>query len=344
VRAGGVPQRPQGNGAARARGPVPDYDNGQSFQPGPGYPTAPPTQEYNNGQGLQPAPAYPTAPPTQEYNTGQSFGAPQDYNNGQQFQPAPGYPTAPPVQDYSTGQGFGPASGVQPVPGYPQAQGFTRSPVAPPRFQPDGGRGPRPGSPQGGGPQGGRGNRRLYAVPSTSGPEHMDSGGGQMVQYAGGQALALAEPAWEDDPQDDLASMPAAVIAPPRPRTRPNAPAGRPARTAPARSPRPASLARPTGPRTAPATKQGGARGRQARAMRIATAATVSLFSISVIAAGANIAHFGFKFFTFRETGAGETGPNGGSDQDFLAQKAAAAKAAAQGHTPGKHSATTTSG
>jgi hypothetical protein len=81
--------------------------------------------------------------------------------------------------------------------------------------------------------------------------------------------------------------------------------------------------------------------------MRIATAATVSLFSIAVIAAGANIEHFGFKFFTFRESGAGETG---GSDFDtnFLAQqaaaKAAAAKAAAQGHTPGKHSAKTTSG
>ncbi len=77
--------------------------------------------------------------------------------------------------------------------------------------------------------------------------------------------------------------------------------------------------------------------------MRIATAGTVAVFSIAIIAAGANIAHFGFKFFTFRESGAGETGgdelrPN------FLAQQAAAAKAAAQGHTPGKHSAKTTSG
>jgi hypothetical protein len=71
----------------------------------------------------------------------------------------------------------------------------------------------------------------------------------------------------------------------------------------------------------------------------------VSVFSIAIIAAGANIAHFGFKFFTFRETGAGETGgPE--TDQDFLAQQAAAAKAAVQGqgHTPGKHSAKTTSG
>ena len=84
-------------------------------------------------------------------------------------------------------------------------------------------------------------------------------------------------------------------------------------------------------------------RGRQARAMRIATAATVSVFSIAVIAAVANIAHFGFKFFTFREAGAGETG-GAANDQSFLAQQAAAAKAATQAHTPGKHSAKSTSG
>lgn len=77
--------------------------------------------------------------------------------------------------------------------------------------------------------------------------------------------------------------------------------------------------------------------------MRIATATTAALFSIAVVAAGANIAHFGFKFFTFREAGAGETGGSE-TDQNFLAQQAAAAKAAAQGHTPGKHSATSTSG
>jgi hypothetical protein len=55
------------------------------------------------------------------------------------------------------------------------------------------------------------------------------------------------------------------------------------------------------------------------------------------------IGTFGFKFFTFRETGAGETGSGGGTDQQFLAKKAAAAKAAAA-PTPGKHSAKSTSG
>ena len=76
--------------------------------------------------------------------------------------------------------------------------------------------------------------------------------------------------------------------------------------------------------------------------MRVATTTTVSLVSIAMIAAGANIAHFGFKFFTFRETGVGETG--GCSTRPFLAQQAAAANGATQGHTPGKHSAKTTSG
>jgi hypothetical protein len=78
--------------------------------------------------------------------------------------------------------------------------------------------------------------------------------------------------------------------------------------------------------------------------MRIATVATATLFAITVLAAGSEIAHFGLKFFTFRQNGAGETGPNGGTDQSFLAQQSAAAKATVQGHTPGKHSAKTTSG
>ena len=65
----------------------------------------------------------------------------------------------------------------------------------------------------------------------------------------------------------------------------------------------------------------------------------MALFSITVAAAAAEIGHFGLKFFTFREAGAGETG-GAETDQNFLAQQAAAARAAAQGHTPGKHSAT----
>jgi len=77
--------------------------------------------------------------------------------------------------------------------------------------------------------------------------------------------------------------------------------------------------------------------------MRIATVATATLFAITLLAAGSEIAHFGLKFFTFRESGAGETGGSN-FDTNFLAQQAAAAKAAAQGHTPGKHSAKTTSG
>ena len=276
--------------------------------------------------------------PAQNYNTGQGFGPPQNYNTGQQFRPGPAYP---PAQDYNTGQGFAAPEDYntgqqfQPGPGYPPTQGFDRGQGRPraPRSQPD------PAHPQAAG-----GNRRLYAVPDTAhGPEGMGPGGGQMVQYGGGQAVALADPDdWARDPQPAwdtqgaLATMPAPASAPPRPRTRPGAPSPRP-RTPQAR---PVGQAGPARPRT---TRAQDTAGRQRKAMRIAAGATVATFSIAVVAAAANIAHFGPKFFVFREAGAGETG-GAETDQNFLAQQAAAAKAAAQGHTPGKHSAKNTSG
>jgi hypothetical protein len=137
-----------------------------------------------------------------------------------------------------------------------------------------------------------------------------------------------------------LATMPAPAFAPPRPRTRPNAPAARPARprTAPTRPARPGGLA---GPKTAPAKKTA-TRGRQLHAMRIATAATATLFAFAVVMAAVEIGTFGFKFFVFR-TAVGESAPTVPTDQQFLAQEAAAAKAAAHKvHTPGRHSAKST--
>jgi hypothetical protein len=142
-----------------------------------------------------------------------------------------------------------------------------------------------------------------------------------------------------------LATMSARSFAPPRPRTRPGAPSPRPRNRPGASSPRPRTpQARPAGqagparPRT---TRAQDTAGRQRKAMRIAAGATAATFSIAVVAAGANIAHFGLKFFVFRESGAGETGGND-LDTNFLAQQAAAAKAAAHAHTPGKHSAKST--
>jgi hypothetical protein len=73
--------------------------------------------------------------------------------------------------------------------------------------------------------------------------------------------------------------------------------------------------------------------------MRIATAATATLFAFAVVMAGLEIGTFGFKFFTFRSAGTGETGGSE-TDQQFLAQQAAAAAA----HTPGRHSAKSASG
>jgi hypothetical protein len=155
---------------------------------------------------------------------------------------------------------------------------------------------------------------------------------------------------------------PAPAIAPPRPRTRPGAPAARTAApprpgTRPGAPPaRPGSRpgappARPAGPGATPAGKPQG-RPRQFQAMRVATAATAALFLFAVVSAGVEIATFGFKFFVFR-TAVGESGPGVPTDQQFLAQEAATAHEAAdkagaakpaahKPHTPGRHSAKTT--
>jgi hypothetical protein len=228
-------------------------------------------------------------------------GAPTGPNTRQQFQPSPRYP---PAQDYNTGQGHAAAPRSQPGPGYPQAGGY-----AP-------GQGlQRPG------PQDGRSNQQLHAVRYSfiSGTEGMGPGGGQMVQYGGGQAVALADPAWQGDPREALATMPAPASAPPRPRI---------------------ALTRP---RIIP-TQKPHTRPRQYKAMRVAVAATATLFAFAAATGATEIALHGFKFFVFRASGVGETSGTS-TDQSFLAQQAAAAKAASQkAHTLGRHSAKSTSG
>jgi hypothetical protein len=135
----------------------------------------------------------------------------------------------------------------------------------------------------------------------------------------------------------DLATMSAPTIAPPRPRPAPPRP-----RTTPGTpSARPSSLAGQARP-TPGSVRKPQTQGRQFNAMRIATAATATLLAFAVTSAGVEIGTFGFKFFTFRSSGTGETGPNPGTDQQFLARQAAAKATVA--HRPGKHSAKTTSG
>jgi hypothetical protein len=58
--------------------------------------------------------------------------------------------------------------------------------------------------------------------------------------------------------------------------------------------------------------------------MRIATAATASLFSLAVISGIAEIGSHGFPFFVFRPA-VGESAPTVPTDQQFLAKEAAAA-------------------
>jgi hypothetical protein len=128
------------------------------------------------------------------------------------------------------------------------------------------------------------------------------------------------------------ATMPAPAAVPPRPvPPRP--------RTAPPPRPSSALASKPQ------------ARSRQYNAMRIVTATTATLLSFAVLTGATELGLHGFKFFVFRQTGTGETGqPDHETDQQFLAQQAAAAKGALpkpatqKTHRPGRHSANTTSG
>lgn len=194
--------------------------------------------------------------------------------------------------------------------------------------------------------------------------ENLASPGGEPAAPAATTALMTAPPA-------GLATRPTPPVT--RPVTRPSRPVSRPIRPA-SRHARPvtkpgksttrpttatqgrqaraarnmvALLARPVvlaGLRTIPARKPQ-TRGRQYQAMRVATAATAALFSFAVITCATEVGLHGFKFFTFRSGGTGETAPTVGTDQQFLAQQAAAQKAPGRtGHTPGRHSARSTSG
>jgi len=130
------------------------------------------------------------------------------------------------------------------------------------------------------------------------------------------------------------------------PVTEPQArPATRPAtqpRTKPETRPKSRPVGQPgTGPAAKPGTKPaampgtrstGRAKGkpRQLRAIRVAAVATAALFLFAVITGATEIGLHGFTFFVFRQAGTGETGPGAPTDQQFLVQEAAAAKAAAQ--------------
>jgi hypothetical protein len=157
---------------------------------------------------------------------------------------------------------------------------------------------------------------------------------GQMSAYIRQNLASPGGLATMPTPAIAPAQMPA--IAPPRPRTTPE--------------PRTRPSAPSARPRTTPASKPQ-ARPRQYNAMRIATAATATLFSFAALTGATELGLHGFKFFVFRESGVGETSGNS-TDQSFLAQQAAAAKAAAAKgaaakaaatHRPGKHSAKSTS-
>jgi len=125
-----------------------------------------------------------------------------------------------------------------------------------------------------------------------------------------------------------------------KPETRPTAkPAGQPGArpaTKPGTKPAPKPGARPAG--------RAKGKPRQLRAIRVAAAATAALFLFAVGSGAMELVEHGFSFFVFRETGTGETGPSAPTDQQFLAQEAAAKAAAQRAHTPGHQPAKSTSG
>lgn len=68
--------------------------------------------------------------------------------------------------------------------------------------------------------------------------------------------------------------------------------------------------------------------GRQVKAWRLALALTLALLLVAAGIGSMELADRGYRFFTFREAGAGETGGTF-TDQQFLARQAAQEKALA---------------
>ena len=136
-------------------------------------------------------------------------------------------------------------------------------------------------------------------------------------------------------PAPSTFSPPTAAPGAPRPATKPPAdraaapiaapaaePAGGPAAAAPAGGPRartgtapgvrPARQPAPA-PTTGPGAKSNG-KSRQHAAVRVMTIFTAAMVVFALTAGASEVALHGFKFFVFRSTGVGETGPNGGQE------------------------------
>jgi hypothetical protein len=127
-------------------------------------------------------------------------------------------------------------------------------------------------------------------------------------------------------PATDRAAPPIAVPA--------AEPAGQPAAAAPAR-PAGGPQARPAGapgvrparqPAAAPTARPGAkpnGKSRQHAAVRVMTIFTAAMVVFALTAGASEVALHGFKFFVFRSTGTGETGPNGGQEDQGPGQPGA---------------------
>jgi hypothetical protein len=102
-------------------------------------------------------------------------------------------------------------------------------------------------------------------------------------------------------------------------------------------------LTRPTRrPETRPDIRPAkpGGKPRQLKAFRVATVAAAGLVVFAIVAGSGELAHNGFRFFVFRAGNTGETAGNE-TDQQFLAQQAAAAHNSTGRHAAPHQSATT---
>jgi hypothetical protein len=307
---------------------------------------------------------------------GRGYDPGQGYNSGQYpptrgNPPGPGYASA---RSYNPGPGYYPAQGYDPGPGYNLDQDYQPGPDCPPARGDQPARGSRllyavPDDARVAGPAGrypGRGQMPAGEVLMVAGDQ-----AAAITREAWDQAIAIRQAAEQDAAairrqatsqaaairraaEQEAAGLTAALLAmsgelgrvaayvtgnlaaPVRPAARPVAlPSAWPAAEPQAPVTRPDAR-----PATKPAVRPAkpGTRPRQFKAIRLATAGVAGLVLFAVAAGATQVAVHGYQFFVFRQGGTGSTGGNTTDDQ-FLAQQAAARHAAKGRGAIGSHPA-----
>jgi hypothetical protein len=288
------------------REPTSGYEPGPGHDPSQGYPRR---QAYSPGRGYPPAPGY---PPARGYQTGPGNHPPEPNARPRYGPPQQGAgPYDGPLQRDNPGPGYPQARGYNPGPGYPAAQTATITDEAW-----DQAAAIRRAAVQDAATIRQQATDQAAAIRRAAEREVAELSG-LLLAMSGELGRVSAYLSENSGPPDGLATRPAPalppVIAPPRPRTRPDGPATRPA----------------TRPATKPAARPGKKpHGRQRKAAVIAKAGIASMVTLALTAGITEVAVHGPAFFVFRNGGTGATPDSGQDDQQFLAQQRAAAQAA----------------